>query len=170
MHWAGGLTFTDWNLSQAEWSRMVARVKRVINDTDAIYIPGNHDLSNWTTHRWNQAFGTYNREVILFPNVTAHLSSSMAPRAYNHSVVLAHYPIETVHDPLWHRKLELALNGHNHFIERRVFNNTRQYTLPTLNPFQSTSNNHFDGSGQQGFALLDSELNVRMCQVYYFWK
>lgn len=169
MHWAGGLTFANWNLSTPEWKEMAERVKWVVDDADATYIPGNHDLNDTSTQRWNAAFGRYDRTVNLFPNATAYLSSSMAPKAHHSPVVLAHYPIEDARDPLWHPNMKLALNGHKHFIEQRKFNGTRQHTLPTLNPYQAVSNNHFDGSGEQGFALLDSSLHVKMCKVYFLW-
>ena len=169
MHWAGGLTFSHSNLTMLQWDTMVKRVKFIINDTNAIYVPGNHDLGNVSTHRWNVAFGAYDKQVHLFSNVTAYLASSMKPQPHNLPVVLAHYPIENMHNPLYHQHLKLALNGHKHLIERRAIGGALQYTLPTLNPYQSISNNHFDGSGEQGFALLNSALQVRMCKVYYLW-
>ena len=169
MHWAGGLTFHDRNLSAAAWQVMVERVKWVVGDDNAIYIPGNHDLNDTDTERWNTAFGSYNREIQLFDNITAYLASSMAPKPHVSTVVLAHYPIQNAHDILWHTNLQLALNGHVHSTEHRHFNQTQQFTLPTINPFQATSNNHFDGSGEQGFALLDASLHVCMCQVYILW-
>ena len=166
MHWAGGLTFASKNLSSEHWNNMVARVKAVVNDSRAIYIPGNHDLNDTITDRWIRAFGAYNTNKHVFNNVTAYLASAMAPQRHNSTVVLSHYPMQSADDPLWHPKLQLALNGHLHYQEQRLFNGTRQYTLATLNPFQAISNNHFDGSGQQGFGLMDASLRIRTCQVY----
>jgi len=62
----------------------------------------------------------------------------------------------------------MALNGHVHFAGTRQLQQTKQITLPTLNPYQAISNNHFDGSGQQGFGLLDAQLRFRMCIVTVF--
>ena len=166
MHWAGGLTFPQRNLSSGMWHDMVARVKAIVNDPNAIYIPGNHDLNDTITRRWISAFGSYDTNAFLFNNVTTYLASSMAPRVHNSSVVLSHYPITSANDPLWHPGLRLSLNGHLHRKEFRHFNGTRQYTASTLNEFQAISNNHFDGSGQQGISLMDASLRVRTCDVY----
>jgi hypothetical protein len=168
MHWAGGLTFHDRNLSDTDWDTAVQSVRWIIGP-DAIAVPGNHDLNGTTTNRWNEAFGPYNRYTRLFPNVTARLASSMAPREHHAEVVLSHYPIYTTNDTLWHPGLRLALNGHMHAYDRWTLDQATQITLPTLNPFQAATNNGtFSGSGQQGFGLLDAQLRLRVCMVTMF--
>lgn len=165
MHWAGGLANHLMNLSDTQWDTSVKNVKWILDDADAIYVPGNHDLNDSTTLRWNTAFGSYDRDIQLFGNVTARLASSMAPKRHNATVLLSHYPVTSARDPLWHSNLSLSLNGHKHLLELRKFRNTRQITLPTLNPYQAISNHNFKGDGQQGFALMDASLRVRLCCV-----
>lgn len=168
MHWAGGLTNANLNLTAAQWSEALRRAQWIVDDPAALYVPGNHDLNDTVTQRWVQAFGAYDRDVMLLGNVSARLASSMAPKPHGAPVLLSHYPLRSAQDVLWHPQLQLSLNGHMHWIEYRAFNGTRQVTLPTLNPWQAFSNNHLDGSGQQGLAVMDRQLRVRMCRVSTF--
>jgi len=164
MHGGGGST--GGNMSDAEFYALASDAKKAVGNLPTIWVPGNHDLKNFPTHRWYQEFGLYNRhhDVTGLVVYAASAYDLLAPRRAC-AVYAAHE---------WHRGdavcqgTTAVVTGHMHYSSVAVHGSVVHTIVPTLNPWQALSNNGFDGSGEQGFALLGSDGSVDVCVVNWF--
>lgn len=164
MHGGGGST--GGNVSDSEFSALASNAKDTMGGLDTVWVPGNHDLRGFPTHRWHREFGRYNHHHDL-AGIAVYAASAYDLKTPTRDCLVYAAHVWAADTPVCNGTRAI-ITGHKHHARVDARTTLVHTTVPTINPWQALSNNNFDGSGEQGFALLGNDGGVHVCIVEWF--